>query len=80
MKKILFSLAGAIIFAGCTSTREIQAELVDIQLIKIDTVYRHRGPEMLLTWRCKNNVEIVTFGDIDQPYRVGTIFQALVTR
>ncbi len=80
MKRILVSLSGVIVVASCMSTAEIQADLVDIQLIKIDTVYRHLGPEMLLTWRCKNNVEIVTFGDIDQPYRVGTIFPALVTK
>lgn len=79
MKKILvFSVA--LVFASCISTREIQAELVDVELVKIDTVYRHHRPEMLLTWRCKNKVEIVTFGDLAQPYKVGSIFQALLTR
>ena len=70
----------ALIFLGCASSRPIQAEFVNAELIRIDTVYRLPGHQKLLTWRCANHIEIVTFGRINDPHKVGSIYQVLLTK
>jgi hypothetical protein len=76
----LFGFSVALIFAGCASSRPIQGEFVNAELIRIDTVYRHPGDLKLLTWRCSNQVEIVTMGRINDSHKIGSTYQVLLAR
>ena len=78
MNKV-FWVALAAVLASC-STREIQAEFVNAELIRVDTVYRHPKQEAVLTWRCKDKVQFVTFARLNHSYTVGTIFPVLLTK
>lgn len=79
MKTFLFtlSLAAAI---GCTSSKEIQVELVKAELIKIDTVYRQPNERKMLTWRDDHNIEYVSFVSMHQSYALGTSMLVLRQR
>jgi hypothetical protein len=51
MKTILAMTAIAALLYSCSSPREIQAEMVSAELVKIDTAFRYTNPEQMLTWR-----------------------------
>jgi hypothetical protein len=79
MKKLLF-IAMAAAFTGCFSTREgIQANIVDAQLVKVDTVERYyNNQQQLLTWRTSDNMEYVSYVPLGRRYAVGTRMTVLV--
>ncbi|HEX6916222.1 MAG TPA: hypothetical protein VF145_13325 [Chitinophagaceae bacterium] len=80
MKK-LFVIAVAAVFTGCFSTREgIQANLIDAELIRIDTVQRYVNTyQQLLTWRTSDHMEYVSYVPMGRKYVVGTRM-AVLTR
>ena len=76
-----FLAAVALIVIGCTTTKEINVELVSAQLIKIDTVYRNSdSPKQQLTWRDKDNIEYISLVSMDKSYPVGTVLNMLRQR
>jgi hypothetical protein len=82
MKTLLVAIAFAgAAAAGCTSTRDIQVEMVNAQLVKIDTVYRQSTQEQQqLTWRDRNNVEYTSYVSMNQHYPIGMTMVVLRQR
>ena len=83
MKTLLVALiiTGAVAAAGCASTRDIQVEMVNAELVKIDTVYRQSSQEQQqLTWRDRNNVEYTSYVSINQHYPIGMTMVVLRQR
>jgi hypothetical protein len=78
VKAVSFLLIGAI--TSCGLRREIQADFVHAELIKIDKVSRFEKDEMLLTFRCKNKVDFVSFVPVSNQYHVGSKYQVLLPR
>ncbi len=80
MKK-LFIIALAATFTGCFSTREsVQANLVDAELVRIDTVERYAGRhQQLLTWKTSDHMEYVSYVPMGRKYAIGTKM-AVLTR
>lgn len=67
--------------ASCTSVKEIQVEMIQAQLIKIDTVYRQPHQyQQQLTWKGKDNIEYVSFVAMDQVYPLGVSLFVMKTR
>jgi hypothetical protein len=70
-------VAGILILsaAGCYSHRELQAEMVRAEIIRIDTVKRYLDnvplQQKLITWRDSDNVEYVTYVPMYTFYAVG---------
>jgi hypothetical protein len=82
MKTILVFLA-LVSAGGCHIERELQAEMVQTQLIRIDTVNRYSSAQVQkqqLTWRDSDNMEYVIFVPMNQNYIVGTKMIMLKTR
>lgn len=77
---MLFALATAGVMSSCYSGNEIQAEFVNARLVKIDTIYRHPGQEVLLTFRCQNRLKMISFVPLSSHYNVGTVYQVLMTK
>ena len=76
-----FLAAAVLIIAGCTTTKEINVELVSAQLIRIDTVFREsNNPKQVLTWRDKDNIQYISFTTMDRTYPVGTVLNMLRPR
>lgn len=84
MKKTLPFLVAATIAAftiGCTAEREVQMDLTDVQLVKIDTIQRYpNASEKLLTWRGEDQVSYLTFVPIEMYYPIGARMKVMVKR
>jgi hypothetical protein len=81
--KTLLVLLAMVSAGGCHIERELQAEMVQTQLIRIDTVNRHSTVHVQrqqLTWRDSDNMEYVTYVPISETYVVGTRMMMLKTR
>jgi hypothetical protein len=80
MKTFLVAVS-LIAAAGCTSVKEVQVELIQAQLIKIDTVHRQPNEyRQQLTWRGQDNIEYVSFVSMDQAYPLGVSLLVMKTR
>ena len=80
MKPIL-SLVLAIALCSCFPQRELQADLVDVTLIKVDTTRRFPDDEKkILTWRTDNKLTFVTFEPAEAYYPVGTRMKMMIPR
>jgi hypothetical protein len=80
MKKLLIIAVSAIAFTSCFSTREsIQAELVDAELIKVDTVERYLNTyQQVLTWKTSDHFEYMSYAPMGRKYLVGTRMSVLI--
>lgn len=66
---------------SCSAPRELQAEMVSAELVKIDTVYRYaQNPKQLLIWRDDNHVDYVTYAPLNNSFLVGSKMIVLVKR
>ncbi|HEX2532722.1 MAG TPA: hypothetical protein VHK69_03245, partial [Chitinophagaceae bacterium] len=70
MKNIMYLFAAGMIW-GCSTGREVQIEMVEAELVAIDTVYRHPVSRQVLRWRCSNKMEYVSYASINDRYIVG---------
>jgi hypothetical protein len=76
---VLLVLAGCTF--GCSSQKEIQMNLSEVELVRIDTVRRYNtGSEQLLTWRSPENISYVTFEPMHIRYSVGEKMKVMVRR
>lgn len=80
MKTILV-LAIIIALFSCSAPRELQAEMVSAELVKIDTVFRYADtPRQLLTWRDDKHIDYVTYAPLNNNFLVGAKMVVLVKR
>ena len=78
--KIILVMVTAVALGSCYSSKKEQVEMVNAQLIKIDTIFRYQSlrnqyawqEEQQLTWKDNNNKEYVSFASINQTYTIGT--------
>ena len=73
MKIILVALAlWAMI--GCNSYRELQQiDMVQVHVVRIDTVWRHPDRMKQLTWKDSDNIEYISFVSLsNNVYPMGT--------
>ena len=75
-------LAAATIVAlhSCSPPRDIQAEMVNAELVKIDTAFRYTKPTQMLTWRDDNHVDYVTYAPMNNAFAIGSRMIVLVKR
>lgn len=78
MKVALFVVA--VVVCSCYAKKEIQVEMVDAELVKIDTIYRSTGHEQLLYWKGENNLQFISFVPISKSYRVGAKMPVMLRR
>ena len=78
--KALFGFLTLVALASCYTNKEIQVEMVNAELVKIDTIYRFTNDQQQLTWRDEFNVEYVSFAAMGRTYAVGTRMMVLRTR
>jgi hypothetical protein len=81
MKTLLLPLIGSFIFCSCVANKQIQAEIIYVQLVKIDTVNRYRvEAKQLLTWRDDKQVDYITYEPIYNTYKLGARMKMMVRR
>jgi len=80
MKTILV-IATAVAFCSCAGPRELEAEMVNAQLIRIDTAFRYANdPKQILLWRDDNNVDYITYASMNNSFLLGSRMVVLVKR
>lgn len=79
MKSLVCIVAAAFLYS-CSAGKEMQVEMMNAELVKIDTIYRYPGVQQVLTWRCAKNIEYVSFEPINNNYRLGFRAPVLVRR
>jgi hypothetical protein len=80
MKTILIPTA-LVALCSCTAPREVQVQMVNARLVKVDTIYRfHTDPQKQLTWKDANEIEYVTYASFGITYPIGTEMMVLVKR
>jgi hypothetical protein len=80
MKKLIFILVTGCLFA-CTTEREIQANLVDASLVKIDVIQRYPNTQLkMLTWRTMSNVFFVIYEPLSTEVALGSLRKAIVKK
>jgi hypothetical protein len=79
MKTILVAI-GIVAVTGCTSPKQIQVELVNAELIKIDTIFRQTNDLKQLTWKDKDQIQYVSFAAMNEVYPIGTRMLVMRTR
>lgn len=78
--KALFVLLGIALYS-CGTEKEVQASMVDVQLVKIDTVDRYPNHEQkLLTWRDENNINYITFEPMNNNYKLGDSMKVMIRK
>ncbi|HKZ65053.1 MAG TPA: hypothetical protein VJ111_01790 [Chitinophagaceae bacterium] len=70
MKTILAAMCFLAVI-GCNTGKEIQVEMVQAELIRIDTLFRQSNNRKLLTWRDQNNIEYISFVSMNHTYPLG---------
>jgi hypothetical protein len=83
MKHVIPSVAFLLVtfaFTRCTPSRELQAEFVSAELVRIDTVERVNGQQLFLTWRCSNNITYVTQASTKSKFQLGNQMAMMVKR
>lgn len=73
-------LTGVVALAGCFSSRDIQVDVVNAELVRIDTVYRYPEYKKVLVWKTPSNVEYLSFAAMKDVYTVGSKLPVLVRR
>ena len=66
MTKKVVVFAVAVALYGCYAERNVQVNIVNAKLVKIDTVYRYRSGEQLLVWKGSNNVQYVSYTPLER--------------
>jgi hypothetical protein len=70
MKTILMALLVAGI-TGCFTSKEIEVEMVQAELIRIDTVARHPDHQKMLTWRDQDDIDYISYAAMFESFSVG---------
>jgi hypothetical protein len=80
MKTLLLMLSG-IMLHSCTAEKVVQVSVIDVRLVKIETVQRYPdGKKQLLTWRDVNNIDYVTYEPITAYFPLGTYMKVMIRR
>ena len=66
--KIPFVLfAFAVSLSSCYFGKDMQVERVNVELVKVDTVYRSGATLKVLTWKTDNRLEYFSMEPLDAP-------------
>ncbi|HYF30699.1 MAG TPA: hypothetical protein VD993_06245 [Chitinophagaceae bacterium] len=78
--KTILAVAAIVLFCGCYSFKEMQVQMVNAELIRIDTVYRYERQEQVLTWRGADRTHFVSYAGMGQEFIVGSRVTVFVRR
>ena len=79
-KKTMVAFAGLLLLAGCISDKELQIEMISVQLVKVDTISRGDRYEKMLTWQTNDRTRFYSFEDLEADYPVGTSMRVMVRK
>jgi hypothetical protein len=79
--KAIILLLGSTFAYSCATQKEFQMDVIDVKLVKVETVNRYPYAEQkLLTWRDANNIDYVTFEPMNTNYPLGSLMKVMVKK
>jgi hypothetical protein len=79
MKALFFVITASL--CGCAMEKQVQVKIVDVELVKVETVYRLPNyQEKILTWKDDNNVQYVSFEPANSNSNIGARMKMLIRR
>jgi hypothetical protein len=74
MKTLLAGVILCTAVCSCNTYKELQADMIKAELIKIDTINRYSNDarKQQLTWRDEYNLEYVSIVPLQETYVLGT--------
>jgi hypothetical protein len=79
--KTMALLIGIAFTYGCTAEKEVQMDMIDVKLVRIETVQRYPDlTQKILTWTDRNNVSYVTFEPVHVNYKIGSYMKVMVRK
>lgn len=79
--KTLYAVILCVLCYACFPSREVQAEMVDATLVKVEEVSRYPNTKQkILTWQTDRSVSFVTFEPSSVNIPVGTHTKVLVQK
>jgi hypothetical protein len=79
MKTILLGGLVMTLF-GCYADKQLELQTVNVQLVKIDTVYRHPVNEQALTWQTDDNIRYISYEPMDKSFIIGSRFTVMMRK
>ena len=80
MKTFMIS-AALVALWSCAARREVQVQMVNARLVRVDTVFRFdKTPQKQLTWRDDLDIDYVTYASLTTTYPIGTKMMVLIRR
>ena len=67
MKISLVLFAAAMILSSCYFQKEVQVERVNVELVKVDTIFRTNGLMKVLTWKTPSNLSYFSLEPLEAP-------------
>lgn len=80
MKPFLLTMVTGLLLA-CGTEREIQADLVSADLVKIDTLVRYPNlRQKMLTWQASDNILYITYEPMYTDISIGARRQVMIRK
>ena len=81
MKLLVLLCLVAIIATSCFGERQLQMSVVEVELVKIDTLKNfYTAEEKILTWRSTKMLDFITYAPISTDYTVGSRMMVMMKR
>jgi hypothetical protein len=79
--KAMILLLGSTLAYSCATEKEFQMDVIDVKLVKVETVNRYPyAVQKLLTWRDANNIDYITFEPMNTNYPLGSLMKVMVKK
>lgn len=79
MKRILIFVA-VVSMCSCYSSKDLQVEIENAELVKIDTIVRYPSSQQLLVWKCSNKLQYISYAPMGRRHFVGEKLKVLIRK
>jgi hypothetical protein len=78
--KLLVLISAIFWLAACRFGSEIQVERVNVELVRVDTIYRDGDSVKIFTWQSPNHLKYTSFEGIKTKFPLGTTMAIFIKR
>lgn len=79
--KAVWLVIAALSLQSCISSKEsVQVNMLNAELVRIDTLFRYKTPVKVLTWRSSDQTEYYSYAKLSEHYNIGIKMPVLMRR
>lgn len=76
----MFFLVLVVFASSCSMHKELEVQVANAELVRIDTLYRYPDAIKQLTWKDDRNTEFISIATMNEVHKVGTKMRMLRQR